>query len=203
MDCLQMERTVIKEIMKLKTFGSEESNMAILLAIHCAPILKGVKVANIMTVTKRESAQIALLLQETAISSCVLETGGDKEILYLYREKELIRYLERREIKDFLSGFGYPKTDLKGKLNRLSKRVSLYSDGTIGFPHEIGVFLGYPLMDVKGFIENEGKNYEYLGYWKVYHNVQGAIRLFRIYDEERKRAVKEVVLGKTIREIAV
>ena len=27
------------------------------------------------------------------------------------------------------------------------------------FPHEIGLLLGYPLADVKAFIENEGKLY--------------------------------------------
>ena len=50
-----------------------------------------------------------------------------------------------------------------------------------GFPHEIGVFLGYPLADVKGFIENRGANYLCSGLWKVYCDEQEAQRTFQRY----------------------
>ena len=36
------------------------------------------------------------------------------------------------------------------------------------FPHEIGIFLGYPLADVAGFIRNKGRNCKCIGTWKVY-----------------------------------
>lgn len=39
------------------------------------------------------------------------------------------------------------------------------------------LFLGYPPEDVRGFIENETRNYKFTGYWKVYG------------DEERSRAL--------------
>ncbi len=32
------------------------------------------------------------------------------------------------------------------------------------FPHEMGLLLGYPVEDVVGFMENNGKNYLYSGY---------------------------------------
>ena len=35
------------------------------------------------------------------------------------------------------------------------------------FPHEMGLLLGYPVEDVKGFIRNGGENCLYIGYWKV------------------------------------
>ena len=88
-------------------------------------------------------------------------------------------------------------------LNRLSERIDLYSDGTMQFPHEIGAFLGYPVMDMKGFIEHNGKDFVFSGYWKVYHDVQGAVKLFQRYDEERRQTIREVIMGKSIREIAV
>jgi len=44
--------------------------------------------------------------------------------------------------------------DLQTVLNALIERVVR----TLGFPHEIGVFLGYPLEDVMGFISNKGHN---------------------------------------------
>lgn len=193
----------IQEIMDLKESGSEEKNLAVLLAIHCAPIIKGSKAANLMTVTEKEFGVIRFLLQGTNISCCFLNADADRGILYLYREKELKKYLETEEIRRFLKNFGYQEEDIGAMLKRLSGRIRRYHGREIQFPHEIGIFLGYPLMDVKGFIENEGKNFIYMGYWKVYHNVQEAIRLFKRYDEEREQAVREVVLGKTIKEIAV
>lgn len=193
----------IQEIMDFKASGNEEKNMALLLAVHCAPVIKGSKAANIMTVTRKEFARIDCLLKGTNISHCFLNVGEDKAILYLYRENKLKEYLRSAENRAFLKDYGYNAKSIRDMLDRLSDRICMYSDGKIDFPHEIGIFLGYPLKDVKGFIENEGRNFIYLGYWKVYHDVQGAVRLFERYDEEREKAVKEVVLGKTIREIAV
>lgn len=42
------------------------------------------------------------------------------------------------------------------------------SHGGETFPHEIGLFLGYPPADVAAFIRNRGKNYAALGLWKSY-----------------------------------
>lgn len=46
------------------------------------------------------------------------------------------------------------------------------------FPHEIGVFLGYPPEDVKGFIMNGGRNCKCCGLWKVYCNEKEKKQLF-------------------------
>ena len=53
------------------------------------------------------------------------------------------------------------------------------------FPHEIGLLLGYPFEDVIGFIENEGRNYLYSGYWKVYKNKEEKCKLFNLYNQTR------------------
>ena len=51
------------------------------------------------------------------------------------------------------------------------------------FPHEVGLFLGYPPADVRGFIENRGQDFACAGYWKVYSNEKEARKLFRRYSE--------------------
>ena len=193
----------IQEIMKLRTSQDEEAKMALLLAIHCAPILSGSKAANIMTVTVHEFDRIGYLLQGTGIRYRFLKTKGDKGILYLYREKRLRQYLEQGEIQEFLSEYGYDQVDIAKMLNLLSKRIQLYNDQEAVFPHEIGVFLEYPLGDVKGFLANEGKNFMYSGYWKVYQDLQGAVRRFIQYDMERELTIQALMQGKTIREIAL
>lgn len=193
----------IQEIMKLRTSQDEEAKMALLLAIHCAPILSGSKAANIMTVTVHEFDRIGYLLQGTGIRYRFLKTKGDKGILYLYREKRLRQYLEQEEIQEFLSEYGYDQVDIAKMLNLLSKRIQMYNDQEAVFPHEIGVFLEYPLGDVKGFLANEGKNFMYSGYWKVYQDLQGAVRRFIQYDMERELTIQALMQGKTIREIAL
>lgn len=193
----------IQEIMKLRTSQDEEAKMALLLAIHCAPILSGSKAANIMTVTVHEFDRIGYLLEGTGIRYRFLKTKGDKGILYLYREKRLRQYLEQEEIQEFLSEYGYDQVDIAKMLNLLSKRIQLYNDQEAVFPHEIGVFLEYPLGDVKGFLANEGKNFMYSGYWKVYQDLQGAVRRFIQYDMERELTIQALMQGKTIREIAL
>ena len=193
----------IQEIMKLRTSQDEEVRMALLLAIHCAPILSGSKAANIMTVTVHEFDRIGYLLQGTGIRYRFLKTKGDKGILYLYREKRLRQYLEQEEIQRFLSEYGYDQVDIAKRLNLISKRIQMYNDQDAVFPHEIGVFLEYPLGDVKGFLANEGKNFMYSGYWKVYQDLQGAVRRFTQYDMERELTIQALMQGKTIREIAL
>ena len=76
-------------------------------------------------------------------------------------------------------------------------------DKNLPFPHEMGVFLGYPMADVKGFIKYEGKNYLYCGYWKVYENVEERKELFRTYEEIRKVFVEEARKGKNLWQITM
>lgn len=174
-----------------------------LMALNCAPVLKGSKVANIMTVTRREFSEIGSLLEGTDICWRALDIKGDRIVLYLYRESKLRSYLGQKRIAAFLLENGYDDAALLKMLERLALRLWQYDRGMREYPHEMGVFLGYPLEDVTGYMENGGRNFIHLGYWKVYHDAPGAIRLFERYDREREQAVEELVRGKTIREIAV
>ena len=70
------------------------------------------------------------------------------------------------------------------------------------YPHEMGIFLGYPLEDVRGFIRHEGKESRYTGYWKVYGDVTQAKQIFQAYDDAKECAVMEYMAGKHMREIA-
>ena len=69
------------------------------------------------------------------------------------------------------------------------------------FPHEMGLLLGYPPEDVKGFIRNQGKNYLYSGYWKVYDRPHEKIRLFQKYEHSREKLIQLLSYGMRIEEI--
>ena len=50
-----------------------------------------------------------------------------------------------------------------------------------GFPHEVGLFLGYPPEDVQGFMERRAKGFRCVGCWKVYGDAEKAQKLFASY----------------------
>ena len=93
--------------------------------------------------------------------------------------------------------FGYTEFQVISVLLRLSGRLQRHQLGLGEFPHEIGILLGYPVDDVMGFLENQGKNYAYCGYWKVYKNVEQAKRQFAAYDQVREAAVLNVLNGRS------
>ena len=63
---------------------------------------------------------------------------------------------------------------VEGALSTLCTRLCVREE----FPHEIGLFLGYPLGDVVGFMEHKGKNCLCCGCWKAYTDACAAKRQF-------------------------
>jgi hypothetical protein len=72
----------------------------------------------------------------------------------------------------------------------LSLRERMEEDS---FPHEIGVFLGYDLSDIKSFIE--GKECLYVGYWKVYSNVEEKMEIFDKYARCKNAVMRMIDKG--------
>jgi hypothetical protein len=61
------------------------------------------------------------------------------------------------------------------------------------FPHEIGLFLGYPPGDVRGFLRDNGKGAVATGYWKVYSNVREAKTKFRKFRSAERSVAREIL----------
>jgi hypothetical protein len=53
-------------------------------------------------------------------------------------------------------------------------------------PHEIGIFIGYPINDVKCFVDCD-KECIAVGYWKVYENIEYAMACFQSFDDIKSR----------------
>ena len=100
-----------------------------------------------------------------------------KALLYLYRPNRLSRDLSRREAGRLLDRAGYRREDPRACLRELSRRLRRGEE----FPHEIGLFLGYPPEDVAGFMEHRGKGFKCAGCWKVYGDEGAARRRFQVY----------------------
>lgn len=61
----------------------------------------------------------------------------------------------------------------------LSREELETTQGESGFPHEIGLILGYPPADVAGFIEHKGTDFLACGGWKAYSKPHEALDAFQ------------------------
>lgn len=95
-------------------------------------------------------------------------------LLMLARPAVLEEVLAGREEAAFLQALGYDTSDARQAGEQLAQRM----EEDRPFPHEVGVFLGYPLEDVVGFIEHDGRDCAAQGAWKVYGDVERAERTF-------------------------
>mgnify|MGYP000760964595 CR=1 FL=1 len=154
---------------------------------QCAPVLAGLKPAGLFRYETRDRADLARRvagwnaqlnpkgLQVRVLRGCI---ATRQYLVYVYRESKLRAVLAQPQVRDFLCREGYTlpeqSDDYAPLLQQLSRRLCCEAD----FPHEIGVFLGYPLYDVVGFIENAGRNFTCCGCWKAYGDPDAAARHF-------------------------
>ena len=192
-----------KEVVSYMLSGMDNmKSLQVQLILQCAPFLKGIKIACILNITEENSRELYEILEGTGIKFKILTRNHGKCLVLLYRRESFSRYLKRTDVREFLGSYGYEDVEPGKMLERLSKRVCQYSDGEICFPHEIGAFLDYPIDDVKCFIEKDGKDSLFSGYWKVYNNPGRAKMIFWAYDKAKTSAVNEYLIGKSIRDIA-
>lgn len=172
-----------------------------ILATFCSPVLLNKKVSNLVSISKSEAPEIAVLidmynakLSMHKISIDTICECSERILILVYREDLLIDYLKQSEIKCILEKYGYSDAEnVHDYLNILKSKMNINS-----FPHEIGVFLGYPISDVKGFIDNKGLNYEYCGYWKVYGDANSAKKTFSMYDKLKALVISELKSGRQL-----
>lgn len=164
-----------------------ERNFETVMIEQCAPVLAGIKPANLFRHETRDKAGLARTvahwnaqLNSRGLRLRVLKecTHGHWFLLYLYRPARLESILAGGEARRFLEQEGYtlpgPGESCLALLDQLAHRLACGGD----FPHEIGIFLGYPLSDVIGFIRNQGQNFTCCGCWKSYGDPDAARRCF-------------------------
>ena len=149
---------------------------------HASPTLARLKLGNLFNYPITEgfcSEFIALReeLREKGVTLSILRIVQGKALIYVYRADTLEEALRDNSVQQFLKSCGYHRFDAIGAIETLKARLG----GADAFPHEIGIFLGYPLEDVLGFIENGGRNCLTCGCWKVYSNECAALTAFQRY----------------------
>lgn len=153
---------------------------------HCAPTLASIKTANLFSVSedagvnvKEEVEFINRRYKEKGIEAVILNRKNGRALVYVYRRSRLMNDLSCDKARRILKEHGYSGcdslSDVEYAIRQLAERIGRCE----GFPHEIGLFLGYPPEDVEGFILNEGKNCLCAGCWKVYGDRCSAEKCFR------------------------
>ena len=159
-----------------------------LLVNYASQTLANRKLANLFTFKNTHNidmekmvAEWNEILNKKNIYVEILNNKASSAQIYAYRPDKLTYVLNQTKVKNLLTGLGYKTNDLDQCIRHLKYRFQKES-----FPHEIGIFLGYPYEDVVGFIENKGDKFLANGYWKVYAKKDEKIKLFETYNKIRK-----------------
>lgn len=163
-----------------------------------APTLLGKKPATILAL-RSDSHNTYLLWEsykeelERELNICylILRDTGKSAVVLFYNQEFLQECLTTEKNKEYLLNKGYP-IDISLKNWLLHLKTRFQND----MPHEIGIFLGIPLEDVDGFVQNQGEYNILIGDWKVYHNPEKAEKMFREYDAAREKIAEIVMKNK-------
>ncbi len=173
---------------------------------YCAPTLASLKTASLFCVKKISDTELQYYLRlwnthlkEKGLRLIYLGQKGDQSLVYIYRLSSLREDLNKPGVAEFLAHYGYEQNDVNDILAHLKERLKEET----AFPHEIGIFLGYPLGDVIGFIQNRGKNCKCSGCWKVYCNECETQKLFARFHKCRRLYSKLWREGKTVWQLTV
>lgn len=170
-----------------------------LLVYNCSATLIGTKAASLFSM---EMANISYIDEQIAHYNEQLADDGlvlkrmcyceKRALIMVYSKSRLESLLADKGNRAYLIACGYglqPK--LEADLGLLEQHLLRHE----GFPHEIGIFLGYPLEDVLGFVLNNGRSFKYAGFWKVYGDVEKAKGLFAKYETYYKILSNKLLQG--------
>lgn len=177
-----------------------------MIVYHCSPTLAGLKTGSMFSCSynsvkelKEEIRRMNRRLVPKGLRVLPLNISKERALIYVYRPEKLKVDLSGEDVSSLLKKYGYICNTPENCIIQLISRLQNWSE----FPHEIGVFLGYPIEDVKGFIENKAKCSKCVGYWKVYGDEEKAKELFDKYNKCTDSYIRQWINGNTIERLTV
>lgn len=189
-----------QEVLKIVQ-GMDLKHIETQLAIQCAPLITGIKISNLLIVSSADAENVPYILRRTGLAFVRLNQMKNKVTFLLFRRKELGAYLQNLDVQQILTEYGYEDLSFRGIIRMFASRYQAYVEKEAEFPHEMGLLLGYPVEDVRGFILHKGKNFLYSGYWKVYACVEAKQEMFRQYEEAQRDVISLLANGTGICQI--
>lgn len=171
---------------------------------YCSPTLAGIKTGSLFSaefVNKRECVETLrgwnIPLSKKGLRAIPLGCRNGRTMIYVYRVSRLVSDLENDAARRILSERGYDCDCPERCIVRLAHKMKSGSE----FPHEIGLFLGYPPEDVSGFIAK--KPCRFTGAWKVYGDEKRAEITFALYKKCTRIYCELLGKGKTVEKLTV
>ncbi|HJA63766.1 MAG TPA: DUF3793 family protein [Candidatus Intestinimonas stercoravium] len=175
------------------------------LAFHCGPALVGMKPANLISLSRVQYPDLEEQLEaydrqfrDRGVRLRQLSECRRGVLLLVYHSERLEEQLRAPSVTALLRRDGYP---VGGGIEEMLSFLSIRLGASEDFPHEIGLFLGYPVEDVLGFQRCGGRDCKLCGYWKVYSNVERARAMFQRFDRCREALCSRLAEGMTLGEI--
>lgn len=166
-------------------------------------VILGSKPAEIINVPgSKEDKKIKLSQIEAFFSNCsrityriITTHDGGKRVLFI-NEKSMEKVLVNKRCINFLKFVGYPADyELNDYMDELVFRLQSEE-----FPHEIGVFLGYPLKDVLGFMGYGKNELVEVRNWRIYGDKEISYEVYNNFMRD-KAIMKEMIETMNINEL--
>lgn len=158
-------------------------------------VILGSKPAEIINVPgNREEKEVKLAKIESFFSNCsrityriITTHDGGKRVLFI-NEKSMEKVLSNKRCVNFLKFMGYSSEyKINDYMNELVFRLQSEE-----FPHEIGVFLGYPLKDVLGFMGYGKNELVEIRNWRIYGDKEVSYEVYNSFMRD-KAIMKEMI----------
>lgn len=174
------------------------------LMLECSEVLAGVKPANLISLVNRtrpcgrnlyqlwqlHHAQLAK--RRADLTFMVLKNGAQAVLLLCYNHDQLERHLAHAGIRALLHKAGYEAgASCTALVNELRGRLG----SSDSFPHEIGLFIGYPAKDVAAFMGLVKLPFACQGPWKIYGNPAQSLALAEQFRCCRQRMAAILATG--------
>jgi len=181
-------------------FSDPRECLAAYLALETAEVLSRVKPANLLNIPNRSRAcgqnlynlwrqHGDALVRGGGLAALELVDRHDSLLLLIYDSQALSALLANKRVATILAKAGYRQPpDMASSLSDLKSRVLHDS-----FPHEIGIFLGYPLKDVVAFMGWARIPFTCQGPWKIYGNPDISLKLADACRQCRLRMARRLV----------
>lgn len=167
------------------------------------PVILGSKPAEILNLSSKDMNKESKLNDiKSFFSNCSKLTynvinisDGGIRIIFI-NKISLSNVLNNKKCLNFLKFIGYPSEyNIDNYINILINKLN-----SKDFPHEIGIFLGYPLKDVVGFMGYGNYKFCKTRYWRVYGDESISDKICNTFINDRSK-MKSLLENKSLSQL--
>ena len=173
---------------------------------HCAPTFAGLKTGNLFRISyadieafREELRELNGILKKKGLRAVPVRMTAEFALVYLYRPDFLKRDLGSEEATRRLKSLGYEPQSVNRSVAFLARMMREKE----AFPHEVGLFLGYPPEDVLSFMKSSREGVKCVGCWKVYGDEARARAAFWRFQRCREVFEENVQRGRKLEALIV